>query len=95
MKQCALDLNTVSNNKCQNMPQIYQETAWLLFQMIHQGKHEEPQGSCKQPSYGGPDTESEGKNIQREKEVTSVKDKRHLFYLFYFYLFIFLVFCHF
>lgn len=28
--------------------------------MIHKGKHAELQGSCEQPSCGGPDTKSEG-----------------------------------
>ena len=60
------------------MPQIYQKTAWLLFQMICKGKHGELQGSCEHPSCGGPDRESEGeKNVHREKEATSAQGQRH------------------
>lgn len=71
MKQSAPDLNTASDNKleCQNLPQIYQETAWLLFQMKLKGKHaEEFQGRYEEPSCGRPDKES-----QREKTYSKRK----------------------
>lgn len=48
------------------MPQIYQETAWLLFQMIRKGKHGELQGSCEHPSGGGPDSQKGKKCSQRK-----------------------------
>lgn len=60
------------------MPQSYQEIAWLLFQMIHKGKHAELKGSCEQPSCGGPDTKSEGeKKYSKRKGATCVQGKRH------------------
>lgn len=72
MKQSAQDLNTISDKlECQNLPKIYQEITWHLFQMKCKYKHvEELQGSYKQPSCGGPDKESQREeNVQRKKET--------------------------
>lgn len=75
MKQSAQDLNSVPGNKpeCWNLPQIYQQTTWLLFQMRCKGKHaEELQDGYEQPSCGGPHKNSHGeKDIQREKGAIS------------------------
>lgn len=65
----------ISKPECQNVPKIYQETTWLLFQMKCKDKHaEELQGSYEQPSGGGPDKDRQRggkkKKIQREKEAT-------------------------
>lgn len=71
MSNEAVYLNTVSDNKleCQNLPQIYEETTWFLFQMKCKGKHaEELQGNYEQLSCGGPDKES-----QRAKKCSKRK----------------------
>lgn len=70
MKQSAPDLNTVPDNKpqCRNLPKIYQQTTWLLFQMKCKGKHAELQDSYEQPSCGGPHKKSQrGKRHSKRK----------------------------
>lgn len=48
--------------------------------MIHKGKHAELQGSCEQPSCGGPDYKvRRRKKIFKEKRgATCAQGKRHL-----------------
>lgn len=81
MSNEAVYLNTVSDNKleCQNLPQIYEETTWFLFQMKCKGKHaEELQGNYEQLSCGGPDKESqsEGKKMFKEKKRQQVHKEK-------------------